>query len=202
MLGERGMVVVAGGLAAALFVGSMTGCSSYSMAGGTTNLAQHYAARSGEAIQMFLDADPSLQRYFDEAHGYAVFPQVTKGALGIGAAHGEGGIVYERGRITGISEVTQITLGFQIGGHGFAEIIFFQDKTALEDFKRGQARFSANAAAAVARSGAGAASDFSKGAAVFILSHGGLMLEAAIGGQKFSYRPIRPNELLAEAPQE
>ncbi len=191
----RVAVVIAG----VLLVASLSGCSSYSMAGGTTNLAQHYAVRSGETIRMFLDADPSLERFFKEAHGYAVFPQVTKGALGIGAAHGEGGVVYERGRITGLSELTQITLGFQIGGHGFAEIIFFQDKTALEDFKRGDAKFSANASAAIARSGAGAASDFSQGAAVFILSHGGLMLEAAIGGQKFSYRPIRPNELFAEA---
>lgn len=140
-------------------------------------------------MEDFRRRDPTLAHFFDTSAGYVVFPKVTKGAAGVGAAHGDGGVVYENGVAVGFSEVTQVTLGVQLGGQEYQELIFFEDTAALNTFKRGNMEFSANASAVGATSGAGAASDFDDGVAVFTAPLGGLMFEASIGGQKFSYVP-------------
>ncbi len=104
------------------------------------------------------------------------------------SSHGEG-IVYEQGAEIGHAEVAQGTIGIQLGGQTYSELIFLQDKAALDRFTDGPFEFSANASAIATQSGAGAASDFDDAVAVFTLPKAGLMLEASIGGQKFSYRP-------------
>ena len=127
----------------------------------------------------------SLKPYFKKARGYAVFPNVGKGAFGIGVASGEGE-VFEKGKVIGSTKLTQVSIGFQLGGQAFRQIIFFKDKKSLERFTEGNFVFGASASAALI-AGANASADYNDGVAVLTFSKGGLMYEASIGGQKFSY---------------
>ena len=145
--------------------------------------------------------------FFDNTYGYAVFPTVGKGGLGIGGAYGKGQ-VYQGGNVTGETKLMKATIGLQAGGQAFSEIIFFEDKRAYDDYTSGEFEFDASASAvaitvgAQAKAGtegtsAGASAgpstgkqakaSYSKGMAVFVYTKGGLMYEAAIGGQKFSF---------------
>ena len=128
----------------------------------------------------------SLKTYFKKARGYAVFPNVGKGGIGIGGARGKGE-VFEKGKVIGSTSLTQVSIGFQLGGQAFSQIIFFKDKKSLERFTEGNFEFGASASAALTSEGANASSDYSDGVAVLTFSKGGLMYEASIGGQKFSY---------------
>ena len=128
----------------------------------------------------------SLKTYFKKARGYAVFPNVGKGGIGIGGARGKGE-VFEKGKVIGSTTLTQVSIGFQLGGQAFSQIIFFKDKKSLERFTEGNFEFGASASAALTSEGANASSDYSDGVAVLTFSKGGLMYEARIGGQKFSY---------------
>lgn len=146
-----------------------------------------------EAIADFVETDPSTQWWFDNAYGYAVFPSVGKGAIGIGGAHGSGW-VYEQGRLIGSTKLTQVTIGFQLGGQAYREVVFFKDETALEDFKRGNFELSAQASAVAVTAGASGDISYSGGVAIITIAKGGLMYEASVGGQKFSYDPEDDNE--------
>ena len=141
-----------------------------------------------QAIADFKNHDPSIKRFFDNAYGYTVFPTVAKGGIGIGGAYGEGE-VYERGRLVGTASLTQVTIGFQLGGQAYSEFVFFKDKKTLDDFKQGNFELSAQASAVAATAGAAANADYDKGVAVFTYIKGGLMYEASVGGQKFSFTP-------------
>ncbi len=141
-----------------------------------------------ETITSFKNRDPGVQRFFDNAYGYAVFPSIGKGAVGVGGAHGEGE-VYERGRFIGRTTMSQGTVGFALGGQVYSELIFFKDEPALVVFKGGNMEFSGNASAVAARAGAAAAADYESGVAVFVMPKAGLMFEASIGGQKFEFIP-------------
>ncbi len=129
---------------------------------------------------------PSLKLYFKKARGYAVFPNIAKGGFGLGGARGKGE-VFEKGNVIGSTKVTQVSIGFQLGGQAFSQIIFFKDKKSLERFTEGNFEFGASASAALISEGANASSDYNDGVAVLTYSKGGLMYEASIGGQKFSY---------------
>jgi lipid-binding SYLF domain-containing protein len=133
--------------------------------------------------------DPSLQAFLDKAHGYAVFPSVGKGAIGIGGAYGQGE-VYERGRMIGYCDLSQATLGLQIGGQTYTEIIAFQDKAALENFKNGTMRFAGQATVVALKAGERAHVSYTNGVSVLTMGEQGFMLEAAIGGQSFSFQPL------------
>jgi lipid-binding SYLF domain-containing protein len=130
--------------------------------------------------------DPGLDVFLKNSYGYAIFPDVGKGAVGIGGAYGRGE-VYEQGVFVGYADISQGTLGVQAGGQSFTELLAFQDKPTLDDFKSGQFRFDANASAVALKSGAAATAKFDHGIAVFAEPEGGLMFEAAIGGQSFTY---------------
>ncbi len=136
----------------------------------------------------YLTKDPGLVPFFNHSAGYVIFPSIGKGGLIIGGAYGEG-CVYEDGRHIGYAELTQGTIGLQAGGQTFSEVIFFKFPGALQDFKSERFKFAASASAVVLTAGAGATADYENGVAVFVAVKGGLMVEAAIGGQKFSYEP-------------
>jgi len=166
------------------------------------------ADKYSDTTSLFKNAGESAT-FFGKSYGYAVFPTIGKGGLGVGGAYGEGR-VYEQGKYVGDTKMTQLSIGFQAGGQGYSQIIFFQDKRALDDFRSGNFEFGANANAVVitaAASGsagttgatAGAsggkkdattAGEFHKGMAVFQIVKGGLMYEASVSGQKFSYKPV------------
>jgi lipid-binding SYLF domain-containing protein len=142
-----------------------------------------------EVIEKFEEGDPGMQAWFKEAYGYAVFPSVGKGGIGIGGAHGKG-LVYERGRLVGKTTLTEVTVGFQLGGQAFSEVIFFKDKTAFDDFTRENFEFGAQVSAVALTAGASADLAYNGGVAVVTATKGGLMYEASVGGQKFSYEKI------------
>ena len=146
-------------------------------------------AKSEKAVQAAKKTDPGLQRFFDTAAGYAVFPSVGKGGVGVGGAYGKGEL-FERGKLVGYTTLTQASLGLQLGGQTYTELIFFEDKAALDRFKSGNFAFAAQVSAVALRSGVSANARYSNGVAVFTMGETGLMYEASVGGQKFSYEPI------------
>jgi lipid-binding SYLF domain-containing protein len=138
----------------------------------------------------FLKKDQTLKPVLDKASGYVIFPSVAKGALGIGAAKGTGQL-YETGndKPLGETKLTQVTIGFQAGGQAYAELVLFQDKTSLENFKKGNFEFSAQVSAVAVTAGASANAKYEKGVMVLTIAKGGLMYEASVGGQKFKFKP-------------
>jgi lipid-binding SYLF domain-containing protein len=132
--------------------------------------------------------DPGMGKFFDNAAGYAVFPTVAKGAMGVGGAHGSGEVLVG-GKAIGKATLNQVTVGFQLGGQTYSEIIFFENESALNGFKNGDFAFAAQASAVAITTGASANVGYRNGVLVFTMAKGGLMYEASIGGQKFSFKP-------------
>ena len=118
-----------------------------------------------------------------------MFPTVVKGAVGIGGASGSG-IVFEKGQALGKARLTQGTIGAQIGGQTYSEVIFFETVPALTDFKKGTLALAAQVSAVAASAGASKDAKYQEGVAVFTHEKGGLMAEASVGGQKFSFEPF------------
>lgn len=145
-----------------------------------------------EAIEAFQDLD-QLQFYFEEAYGYAVFPSIGKGAIGIGGAFGRG-LVYKQEQVIGMAKMSQISIGFQWGGQAYREIVFFEDEAALESFLASELELSAQASVVALDQGASADLAYENGVAIFTRTKGGLMYEASIGGQKFSFFPIEEED--------
>ena len=133
-------------------------------------------------------ADPGLDKLIKDAYGYAFFPTIGKGGVGVGGAYGRG-LVYEQGNFIGYSDMKQATIGLQLGGQSFKELILFQDKAALDRFTSESFEFSANASAVAVTAGASAAAKYENGVAILTQPNGGLMFEASVGGQKFNYLP-------------
>ena len=133
-------------------------------------------------------ADPSFDQFLRNAYAYVVFPNVGKGGLGIGAAFGRGE-VYEGGRMIGYASLEQATIGLQIGGQNFAEVIAFEGKEALDRFMSNRLEVTAQASAVALKSGAAATARYTDGVAVFVYVKGGLMAEASVGGQRFTFTP-------------
>jgi lipid-binding SYLF domain-containing protein len=162
------------------------------LGGGTTSFAQSASkkekliADSKAAKAEFLKTDPKMAGLFAKAYGYVILPNVGKGGIGVGGASGNG-IVYERGKIAGTAHMAQVSIGFQLGGQAYREIIFFEAKKDLDRFKENRVEFSAQVSAVAAASGASANAKYVEGVMVFTMQKGGLMYEASVGGQKFKY---------------
>ena len=167
-----------------------------------------WADEYGDTIKAFKTAGQSGE-FFQKAYGYAVFPTIGKGGIGVGFAHGKGR-VYAGGKYAGDTSMNQGSIGLQLGGEAYSEIIFFEDKTAFDNFTSGKFEFGAQAQAVAITAGASASTStgggsstsvsgsrsdatttggYSNGMAVFTVAKGGLMYEASISGQKFSYKP-------------
>ncbi len=161
------------------------------------------------AIKRF-KSSAEAQNYFNHAYGYAIFPTIGKGGIGIGGAFGKGR-VYRRDKLTGTATLTQLTIGFQLGGQAYSEIIFFEDERAYKEFTSGAFSLNAKASAVAITAGAQAqtgtrgqtagvssgpasgkqlGSDYVSGMAIFVHAKGGLMYEASVGGQKFTFEAL------------
>lgn len=172
-----------------------------------------HADQYSDTIDIYQKSD-AVKPFFKNAYGYAVFPTIGKGGIGIGGAYGKGK-VYVGDKVTGETSLIKATIGFQLGGQAFSEIIFFEDKRAYTEFTSGSFEFDAAASAvaitvgAQAKAGTGgttagaslgpatgtqAKAGYLKGMAIFIHAKGGLMYEASVGGQKFSFTPIKAKE--------
>jgi lipid-binding SYLF domain-containing protein len=145
-------------------------------------------AEAAARLQQMNAEDPALGALIKRSYGYSLFPNVGKGGLGVGGAYGRG-VVYERGQHIGYSDVTQGTVGLQAGGQSFSELLVFENKAALDRFKAGQFGLAADASAVVMKSGVATSANFVNGVAVVVQPIGGAMVEAAIGGQQFTYQP-------------
>jgi lipid-binding SYLF domain-containing protein len=143
-----------------------------------------------DTVAAFKKADPSIARFFGNSAGYAVFPTVGKGAIGIGGAGGSG-VLFEGGAAIGKTTLAQVTIGFQLGGQSYSEVIFFEDAASLGDFKKGNFALAAQVSAVALASGASANAKYERGVAVFTMTKGGLMYEASVGGQKFGFEPFK-----------
>jgi len=164
-----------------------------------------HASRDADTANLFRNSDRS-SAFFQQSYGYAVFPTIGKGGLGIGAAHGSGH-VYAEGKRIGLVTMNQLSVGFQAGGEAYSEIIFFKDKQSMDNFTSGNFEFSADvgaiaitaaadvsvgstgadAGASATKTAAATTSEFTRGMAVFTIAKGGLMYNATVAGQKFSY---------------
>jgi len=164
-----------------------------------------WADKYSDTKQMFEKAGTSDM--FNSAYGYALFPTIGKGGLIVGAAYGKGR-VYEKGAYIGDTEMSQASMGFQLGGVGFSQVVFFQDERSLSEFINGKFEFGAEAQATVLTAAAGASantggssatasggknnattgsSGYHKGMATFTITKGGAMFEVSIGGQNFTF---------------
>jgi hypothetical protein len=131
---------------------------------------------------------PGIARFFESSAGYAVFPNVGRGAVGAGGAFGRGEL-YEKGVMTGYCTLTQATIGIALGGQSYSEIIFFDGTESLKRFKYRDYAFAAQASAVALKSGEAVNARYDEGVAVFTLVREGLMFEASVGGQRFGYEP-------------
>jgi lipid-binding SYLF domain-containing protein len=167
-------------LLAAVFVLTIDG------SGQSDSKKEEVVADAKEAKAEFIKADPKMTNLFSKAYGYAIFPNVGKGAVGIGGASGNG-VAYEKGAQIGMAKMTQVSIGFQAGGQTYREVIFFETKADLERFKENRVELSAQVSAVAAASGASANAKYVEGVMVFTMQKGGLMFEASVGGQKFKF---------------
>jgi lipid-binding SYLF domain-containing protein len=169
--------------------------------------AAAYADSYSDTVGLFKNAGDS-SGFFGTAYGYAVFPTIGKGGLVVGAAHGSGR-VYAQGKYIGDTSMTQLSVGLQLGGQAYSQIIFFQDKRSLDEFTSGNFEFGADVGAVAITAAAGAsagttgasagasggkkdastAGSYYKGMAVFTIVKGGAMYQATVAGQKFKYTP-------------
>ncbi len=154
--------------------------------------------------------NPTAGPFFETAVGYAVLPNVGKGGVGLGAAHGKGQ-VYKDGKVTGFVTMNQISFGLQLGGQAYSQVIFFEDQRAYDDFISGNFEFDAQASAVAITASAQAATGttgnsasagpggstgqqadtgYYKGMKVFVIGKGGLMYQAAIAGQKYKFKAL------------
>jgi lipid-binding SYLF domain-containing protein len=147
-------------------------------------------AMSEEAVSALLEKDPEMQRFLDEAVAYVVIPSVGKAGIGIGGARGKG-LLFEGGEPTRKVTLTQLSIGFQLGGQVYSEFIFFKDEETLDIFKKGNFELGAQMSAVAVTIGASADADYTDGVAIFTQAKGGLMYEASVGGQKFKITPLK-----------
>ena len=131
-----------------------------------------------EAKAVFVKKDPSMQQLFNSSYAYVILPNVGNG------------IVYQKGKMIGKANMVQATVGAQAGGQAYREVIFLEDKAALDRFKDNKIEFSGQVSAVAVKAGASADAKYREGVAVFTEEKGGLMVEASLGGQKFTFKSL------------
>ena len=167
----------------------LAGCSSTPTPKSTEKQAD-VQADAIAALERAKQADPTLAERLDgDSAAYAVFPKVGKGAVGVGGAYGRG-VLFENGKMVGYCDLTQASVGLQLGGQSYTEIICFETPEAVERFKQGDLALDAQASAVAIKSGASRNARYEDGVAVLTTGEKGLMAEAAVGGQKFRFQPL------------
>jgi lipid-binding SYLF domain-containing protein len=170
-------------IAICVAAGLLAGCSTAP----TSSAEKDELTRKAQAERQQWDKlDPGIEAMAKKSHGFAFFPEITKGGLVFGGAYGRG-VVYEQGQHIGYADVTQASFGLQAGGQTYSELIVFQDKAALDRFKQNKTDFGANASAIIAENGAAMNARFVDGVAVFVRPTVGAMAEASLGGQRTTY---------------
>ena len=177
---SRGVSVIT---AICVAAGLLAGCST---APPSSSEKDELSRKAQAERQEWNKLDPGIEALAKKSHGFAFFPEITKGGLVFGGAYGRG-VVYEAGQMSGYADVTQASFGLQAGGQTYAELIVFEDKAALDRFKQNRTDFGANASAIIAETGAATNARFVDGVAVFVRPTVGAMAEASLGGQRTTY---------------
>jgi lipid-binding SYLF domain-containing protein len=164
---------------------ALAGCAT---APTTPGERQDLKAEAGAVLHDTRALDPFLGTFLDRSHAYVVFPRVGKGAWIVGGGYGRG-IVYRQGAPVGYADITQMSVGLQVGGQAYTEILVFESPADLQRFIEGRMTLTANASAVIVKTGAAAQTRYTDGVAVFLRPIGGAMVEASVGGQQFSYVP-------------
>ncbi len=164
---------------------ALSGCAT---APKTAEERQDLKAGATDALKQMEAADPGLDRFLRDSYGYAVFPHVGKGGYIFGGGYGRG-IVYKQGEPVGYADVTQASVGLQVGGQSFMQVLAFENAASFDRFTAGSLNLAANVSAVILKTGAAAAAKYTDGVAVFVKPIAGAMVEASVGGQQFSYRP-------------
>ena len=154
--------------------------------GQSTRTDRRILKDSKKAKIAFIKTDPSIKKWFDNAYGYVIFPNVGKAGLGVGGAFGNG-TVYINNTAIGRAHLSQVSIGFQLGAQGYREVIFFENKSNMDDFKENKLQLSAQVSAVLVVLGAAANINYSNGILIFTQPKGGLMYEVSVGGQSFNY---------------
>lgn len=170
-------IVMAGAL-------TMAGCSTAPHSA----RSKHYLTVESRSSVRSFEREGVMRQSLRHAYAYAVYPSITTAGAGVGGAYGKGE-VFRRGGLIAYTDVTQGTIGLQLGGAVYSELVLFKNRASFARFKRGQLVFTAAARAVAASKGAGVTPDYSRGVAVYTMHQGGLMFQAAIGSQQFDYRP-------------
>ena len=160
----------------------------------TTTVASAQSRKDQKVMQdaqkaktTLLETSPGLERFFEDSAGYVIFPNVGKGGFIIGGASGNG-VVYEDGEPVGMADLKKLNIGLQAGGQAIIEVIFFETDVDLQRFKTEKFQFAAETSAVALKSGIAFNAKYKDGVAVFALPKAGLMADASVGGQKFSYK--------------
>ena len=148
--------------------------------------AEKLITESNKAKAAFIKTDPSMATLFESSYGYFIFPKIGKGGLIVGGSGGNG-ILYEKGKAVGMVKTGQVTVGAQVGGQAYREVIFFENQDALDRMKESKTEFSSQISAVAVKSGVSKNAKYTDGVSVFTQDLGGLMAEATVGGQKFKY---------------
>jgi lipid-binding SYLF domain-containing protein len=164
---------------------SVIGCQT---APKTEEKREDLQAAATDTIKQMEAADPSLTAFMSRSAGYVVFPKVAKGGAIVGASYGRG-VVYEKGTFIGYADITQGSVGLQLGGQTFKELLVMESPADVERFKLGKTTLAANLSAVLLKTGAAESAKYTDGVAVFVQTIGGAMFEASIGGQTFTYQP-------------
>ena len=149
-------------------------------------------SRAADAIARFKAKQQGIEKYFDEAYAYAIFPSVGRGGIYVGGAYGRG-LVIEQGKLAGKTSFWQFMYGPLIGGEYYDEVIFFKDKATLDLYKQGRGEFLGQARVSFLNLGISATPAFSSGVAVFTLTRFGLLAEVSPSGAYFSFKPLNDN---------
>ena len=173
-----------------------TGCAT---APKTQAERQSLVAEADAAVSTMVARDPSLRDFISRGQGYAIFPDVGKAGAIVGGAYGRG-VVFENGRAVGFAELNQGSIGAQLGGQSYSELIVFESEPALNRLKAGNFDIGAEISAVALTAGAAGAARFEDGVAVFHLPKGGLMAAAAVNGQKINFEPLAGGDSSAGAP--
>jgi lipid-binding SYLF domain-containing protein len=168
----------------------MAGLLGIAVISNSTVRAEDLNKEAQQAIGAFTNADSSLKKFFDDSVGYAIFPSVGKGGFIIGGERGKG-LVYQKGKVIGEATLTEVSIGAQVGGEHFYEVIFFETIDALKTFMESKFVMAAEVNAVAAAQDAAKNAKWQQGVAVFTLARSGLMVQASIGGQKFKFKPLK-----------
>ena len=157
---------------------------------GQNNKEKERIAAAQETKAAFIKTNDKMSQFFNTAYGYAIFPSIGKGAVGVGGAHGNG-VLFKGGAPVMRSSMTQVTVGFQWGGQAYSEVVFFEDQRAYDNFVSGKLKLAAQASAVAVTAGASFDVKYNDGVAIFTMVKGGLMYEASVCGQKFDSNKLK-----------